>query len=258
MAAEKGIIKNAGVPTTGSKPLVILEKTPRDVSGDFIAKILSSRYYVFEDQSIENVADALAESPHIRALAVVSQELHVKGIIVKAALFELLGQRYCRDVFSKKPITAVMHEVRIFNDDTNIFYLSEVLTEELKLVKSTYFAGTGPDGTYSGIFSTRNLLIYLSDITKKDIKHAVKLQKSLFKEENSFSSGIFEFFALNKMALGVGGDLHFQYKYNESNWIIMLGDVSGKGVSSAFITAAISGILYSYDFSKGLHNLAPV
>ncbi|HBE02933.1 MAG: hypothetical protein A2096_11430 [Spirochaetes bacterium GWF1_41_5] len=255
---ESAALKQAAAAADGRKCTekhdVVFQAEIMELSGETVNKLISSRYYVFSDEETQNIANSIARHDEMRALAVVNRSMIVQGIVIKSELFELLGRPYCRDVFNKRKISEIMHEARCFRKDINIFYLAELVDAEMKSIGVKYFVALDERGKYAGIFSTRNLLIYLSEITKKDIKQAIKLQNSLFKTVNFEKNNFFELFAANNMALGVGGDFHLQYKYSSTNWLIMLGDVSGKGVASAFITSAISGIFYSYDFSGGIYN----
>ncbi|MDC7235614.1 MAG: PP2C family protein-serine/threonine phosphatase [Spirochaetales bacterium] len=53
-------------------------------------------------------------------------------------------------------------------------------------------------------------------------------------------------------AQGVGGDFYLSRKITENDWVIMLCDVSGKGVAASIVTAMLYGITRTYDFKKGL------
>ena len=96
------------------------------------------------------------------------------------------------------------------------------------------------------------MLIYLSDQTKRDISMAQQLQKRIVKERDYFDTNNFEISASANPAKGVGGDFYAVKNYNNTNWIITLCDVSGKGVAASIITSVIWGMMSIFDFNKGL------
>ena len=130
--------------------------------------------------------------------------------------------------------------------------VSEELREEMKLQKETFYAILDQKKRFAGVFSTRGLLIHMSEQNRKDMTLAREVQNSMVKSRHNVLAFGLEVASSFTPAQGVGGDFYMTWKVSENNWVIMLCDVSGKGVAASIVTAMLYGITRTYDFTKGL------
>lgn len=236
--------------TAGPESVIRKAENPRP-QGETIAKIVRNNHYVEADVMILDLADALKSQPDIPALAVVDADANVRGIITRRNLFGTLAKPFGRDLLSSKTVAHIAERVASFNHQRNIFSVAEELSRILHAPEDHFFLLTRDD-RYFGSFSTRDLLIYLSTVTQKDIALARNLQKSLVPERTVLETDRFTIAGMCTMAKGVGGDLYDVRRCGDGEWIIAVCDVSGKGVSASLVTTGISGMINAFDFSAGL------
>lgn len=221
------------------------------VKGHVIGKISSSSYYLDENARIEFLAQELTKNEDISSVGVVNKKQEIVGIIVKRELFDLLGRPYGRDVYYYKTVSLIAKKARTFRFNENIYSVGDKLVEELYQSETKYYLLETTDGKFAGAFSTKDLLMYLSEMSQRDIKFATDIQSRIIQEKN-FESERCKLFGASKMAKGVGGDFYTVKKYNDTNWMISICDVSGKGVPASLVTAVIGGIVGVYDLRNGL------
>lgn len=236
--------------------LKVLQKyIPNSVgSGQAISRIVTQYYYVHQGDKIQDLADDIKEVDTIRAIGVLDDYNKPLGVIVVNELLMLLSRPYGRDVLKNHPVTEVMQQVRVFSSDRHILGVAEEIYIEMKSVKINYFCLTNQDDTFAGIFSTRNMLVYLSEITRVDIVLAKTVQGNIMKEYQHIETPNFEFLGFVCMAKEIGGDFYYIKNYKKNNWIISICDVSGKGIAASLITSVIGGMMNMYDYSKSLAN----
>ena len=227
-------------------------------SGELISKLVSSYNYVYMDENILEVANELYKHVEISALGVINFNNRVEGIIVREELFDLLGKPYGRDIYKNRNISEVMKPTKCFFYESNIFIIAEILKDELHEIDNAYYILVNKNHEFYGIFSTKRILIYLSDITQKDLDLSQRLQLSIVNEEDSLNGEHFETVSISKMAKGVGGDFYTIKKYEDNRWIIAVCDVSGKGISASLLTSLLGGMFNIYDFNNGLKNFIKI
>ena len=224
---------------------------PRKQSGLVIARIAGSFFYVKNTITVSDLADALIGSEDVHAVAVVDEGRRVEGVVIRRELFDLLGKPFGRDLYTHKTVSSVMTRADSFRAGENIFVVSEEISPRLTLPVVTDYVLLTDDGRFAGIFSTRDMLIYLSEITRKDIQLARRLQMSMVKEELYETSERFSVIGSSAMAKGVGGDYYAFKRQDADNWFFTVCDVSGKGMAASLVTSIIGGMLSIYDFSAG-------
>ncbi len=227
---------------------------PHKAPGSVIAKIARSFYYVRESVLVSDLADSLISNENIYAVAVVDDMHKVLGIIVRRELFDLLGKAFGRDLYTHKTVRSVMSGAGTFHVHDHIFAVAEQIAPFLNNPLVTDYVLVNDDGGFAGIFSTRDMLIYLSEITQRDIEMARRLQMSMVKEETCETNEYFSIIGSSVMARGVGGDFYALKKYDRDNWFITVCDVSGKGMSASLVSSIIGGMLSLYDFSAGIRH----
>lgn len=218
---------------------------------DSISTLAKSYYYVYYDVKINDVALDLEENPNIYVLAVLNKNHTIKGVVSRKDLFNILGKKYGRDIYHFQQISTLAKEVKQFKAKKNIFKIAELLNDDLHQYVNNYYA-LHLNSLFYGIFSTKDLLIYLSHITQIDMKLAKQVQSNIVNEQKSVTTRTFTLAGTIKMARGIGGDFYKILNYDEYKWLITICDVSGKGISAALVTGIIGGMAAAFNFKKGI------
>ncbi|QEN08715.1 CBS domain-containing protein [Oceanispirochaeta crateris] len=222
-------------------------------SGFTVARLLSSQFYVEEDLPIQDLVTLFNEKgSEVNAVGVVSGENEFKGIIIRKELMKLISRPFGIDVLKKKPVSKVTISPGIFHLKTALQTVSEELKHDMKLQKESFYAVLDNHDRFAGIFSTRDLLIHMSDQNRMDMNLARDVQNSMVKNRHNVLAFGLEVASSFTPAQGVGGDFYLTRKISGSEWVIILCDVSGKGVAASIVTAMLYGITRTYDFGKGI------
>lgn len=216
-----------------------------------ISRIASSYKYCRANTRTYQLADALTADKTAMAVAVVDDQMNVVGIVIRKEFLTIMVRPYARDVFRNDPVSEIMQEAATFFVDANIFSVAEGLGATLQSQEISYFVLEDRHRKYAGVFSTQDMLVYLSNLTTTDIQLARQLQARIVKEREFIVGDEFEFVGVSNAAKGVGGDYYEIRHIREGKWIVALCDVSGKGVAASIVTATIWGMMNMYDFSAG-------
>jgi phosphoserine phosphatase RsbU/P len=217
-----------------------------------ITKIVSSPYYVYGAAKVLDVYDDLRGMEHVHAIGVVDEKMQTLGIILRMEFFSMLSRPFGRDVMKSKLILEAISGAELVDSETNLFTVAENIKYRMREPGDSYFVVTDRKKQFKGIFSTKDMLIYLSDMTQNDITLARKLQSRLVRESDFITGKNFEFVATAISAKGVAGDFYAIRKYGKQNWIISVCDVSGKGIAASIITSVLWGMINIYDFRNGM------
>lgn len=221
----------------------VLKKIETESSrGETIAKIVSDIYYVDQNTQIGELSVALVQGDGIEALGVVDEKGRVVGLLDRLELYNLLGRPFGLDVLKKKSVSELMQDAIRFHYERNIFSVSDIIDENLRNPRKEFFLLVDEESRFKGIFSTVDMLMYLSDITKKDIALARALQNRVVKEEELIEGEGFSLINSSQMAKGVGGDFYACDHYAPEKVFLSVCDVSGKGVAASLLTSAMWGI----------------
>ncbi len=231
---------------------VLMELHPAKTRSMSIGNLARSLYYVRESAFITDLVDDLSDRESVFALGVVDDEMHTVGIVVRRELFDIMGRQYGRDLYRNKRVERVMQPAAVFDAERNILSVEEELAGILYGTNNRYFTLSDHLGRFTGVFSTRDMLIFLSQLTKRDIDLARRLQSSIVPGEYAFQGEKVGVAAGSVMAKGVGGDYYFLKRYDQENWAIMLCDVSGKGIAASLVSAIVGGMASVYDFTAGM------
>ena len=235
-----------------SSGLKTITKATKDKQhGEIIGKIASAFYYSRYDSSVLEIAEDMEKINDIQAIVITDKSGHVTGLIERKVLFDFLSKPFGRDLYHSKTAGEICSDCMVYDFQNNIYTIAEEIEEKHGLKNDIYFA-ISKKGKFYGIFSTKDILIYLSGITQKDIQLARKLQSNIVKEDLMFENNSFSVYAVNRSAKGVSGDFYDVREYVEGRWLFTLCDVSGKGVSASLVTAAIGGLFSAYNFSSGI------
>lgn len=217
-----------------------------------ILKLAKNRWYVTEDANLLDLADDLAIWTGIQAVGVISAQGKVAGIIARRDIFDLLGRPFGRDVLKREPVSKVAQVTPIFHVDSNIFNVSEEIGTTQDTQEIRFFPLRTGTGEFAGIFSSQDLMLYLSDLARKDVALAAQIQGRIVKEYTHLDQDRFELVAASLPAKGVGGDFCHVRQLPDDSWFSCVCDVSGKGMSACLITTAIWSIIQSGGCSRGL------
>lgn len=235
---------------------IIIRSLPKEkCHTQSIRKIAWNLYYIDQDLLVNDLMDAFNENEHITAVGVVDGDMKIVGIIVRNEISSLLSRPYGRDVLRKNTAGDMCVQARRFNIHQNIFSIAEEIDDEMKAPGISYYLLEDDGGVYRGIFSTKAMLIYLSNLTTQDIATARRLQSRVVKEREYIDTDYLEILASSSPAKGVGGDFYSINKYSDSNWLCCICDVSGKGVAASVITSVLWGIMSIYRYERGLRSL---
>jgi len=225
---------------------------PNKKPGEVIAKLASSRMFILQEASVYALAAGMEKNPGTFAVGVVNDEDKPVGIVLRRELFDNLGRMYGRDLYKRKLVPELMKTPQLIRDDTSIFSVADNLAEELRKGTSIYYVLVDGSGHYSGIFSTTDLLIYLSNITARDISLARRLQRAIVKECFSFAGERTSIVGSSAMAKEVGGDFYVVKRLTGGKLLIAVCDVSGKGIAASLITAVLGGFFDGYTASNSV------
>jgi sigma-B regulation protein RsbU (phosphoserine phosphatase) len=239
------------IESSEGKKVLLLARTFKE-QGETIHKLASSRWYVKSDTNLLDLADDLTEDQGIQAVGVVNEDGVCVGLINRRDLFDLLSRPFGRDVMRREQVDRVVVNQEAIYFDTNIFTVSERLNQFDHRGEVHYFPLKSGTGEFAGLFSSQDLLIYLSDMTQQDIALARAIQNRVVKEFSFLEKKQFEFVASSIMAKGVGGDFYHAKNYSPERWFFTLCDVSGKGVSASLITSALWGTIKVFDNRRGI------
>jgi sigma-B regulation protein RsbU (phosphoserine phosphatase) len=246
----------AKIETHSNNP-VIQEMDKKNVRGEIIGKLISSRYFVKKDLKIKELVEALNQNPAISEVVVIDEHNSPRGVIMRKRLFNLLGRPFGKEVLENKQISEFMGDnhlnslitrVPVFHHDRNIFSVVNELGNTLQTTDIQRYLVVHGEDRFAGVLTNIDILFHLSSITQKDIKTAKRLQDSIVRHTSYEKAENFEVCALSAMAREVGGDFYISREYAPQKWMFSVCDVSGKGVSAALVTAVLGGVFSMYDF----------
>ncbi len=216
-----------------------------------IGKIVSSLYFVYDDEKVTDLAQDLDKNKEIQALGVIDRQGQIKGIIVRNELFSLLGKPYGYDIVRHKTISKFIKTAVMFSYENSILTVAEEMKQALNSKDTEYYILFREGKKYAGVFSSIDMMIYLSFMTQRDIQLARTLQQKIVKEDYFIKNEYFQFCGASRMAKDIGGDYYHMINYDEGKWLITICDVCGKGVAASLVSTSISGMLSVYNFKNG-------
>ncbi len=216
-----------------------------------IGKIISSLYYVNDDEKVIDLAFDLDKNIEIQAVGVVDGKENIKGIVIRKELFNILGKPYGQDILKHKTVDKFKTLPRMFGFDRNILSVAEEIQDTLSSTFSESFAVSREGNKFAGIFTSIDMMMYLSMITQRDMQLARDLQSKIVKRDFSIDKEHFKMSCASYMAKGIGGDYYSITNFEKSKWFITICDVCGKGLAASLVSTSISGMLNIYDFKNG-------
>jgi sigma-B regulation protein RsbU (phosphoserine phosphatase) len=176
------------------------------------------------------------------------------GVIVREELFSLLGRLYGRDVLRNREVSRVLRRTKAFSFDQNIFAVADALFKDGYGTTNEHYLLVNDRNEFEGVFSTRDLLVYLSEMTRRDVALARALQKRIVREHEVVTRPAFHLIAGSLMAQEIGGDFYAVREYRPGHWAMAVCDVSGKGIAASLLTSVLGGMFSIFDFSNGVRS----
>lgn len=225
-----------------SKPKTPIEGT--------ISTLISSTWYVSVTDDPLDIVDDLSRAESIEAIGVVNTNGRSIGIIVREKLLKEVSRPYGRDLLSRKTVTDILTESPQFSWTENIFTVAEQVNQTDRTV--LYYLLHDEEEQFVGIFSSWDLVIFLSKLTREDISLAQKIQRGLIKEMYFHRDGDYEFAYSSLMAKGIGGDFIGIKQVSPNRYVGSICDVAGKGIAASLVSSTIAGMLEAFDNRKKL------
>jgi sigma-B regulation protein RsbU (phosphoserine phosphatase) len=220
-----------------------------------VGAIASGKYYVHESCLIEDLVSEMNTHETLLAVGMIDDDGRVLGIIIRRELFNLLGRSYGGEFVRNRTVGKLARDVKRFRFDTNIFSVAENISEEIRDTTIHHFLLEAADGSFAGTFSTRDILLHLSDITKQDLSTAMMIQHRIVPAKGKIRGKKLEAAASVQMAKGVGGDFYAMQEYAAGRYFLCIADVSGKGMAASLITSIMGALVQSHEFADGIPNL---
>lgn len=231
----------------------LLRRLPnKRINNQSVARLASSFVYVYHDERVFDLLDAMRNEESLQAVGVVDREDHVVGIVIRRDFFGTMARPYAQDVFRNHPVREIMSVPRMFSGDANLFTVADQIDTDMRRPGVSFYLLTYSENRFAGVFSSQDMLVYLSHITQSDIALARKLQSRIVREREFVVGKRIEVIAASRTAKGVGGDFYEIREYSPGRWIVAMCDVSGKGVAASIITSVLWGMMSIYDFKDGM------
>jgi len=220
-----------------------------------ISSIASCFYCVHKDTLIGDVVEELNTHESLLAIGMVGDDNEALGVIVRRELFNLLGRSFGEDAARDMPVSRIAKVTGIYREDANTITVSGQIAGEMEKPTLRFFLISDSDGKFAGIFSTRDIMMHLAAITRKDLDTAGTIQSRIVPEKTFMAEGRVETGASTQMAMGVGGDFYSIRSFADNKWFLLTADVSGKGMGASLLTSIAGGFIHMYDFSGGIKQL---
>jgi sigma-B regulation protein RsbU (phosphoserine phosphatase) len=234
---------------------VLFSTRPEKIYGSSLLRVADAFEWVPDDFRVTDLAEAFQTQDDRMVVGVCDGQGRALGIVSRVHLFNLLGKPFGREILSRKPVAEICQTVETFDMNTNLFQAAERLQTSMDRTALHHYLLTDSEGRFRGIFSSKDLLAYLSKITQEDIHLAAQLQERLVKSRLSESGTGWALEAFSQSAKGLGGDFYHVMPLPGGKLFLALGDVSGKGVAASVLTSLLWGVLQFYDYRKGLKKL---
>jgi serine phosphatase RsbU (regulator of sigma subunit) len=115
-----------------------------------------------------------------------------------------------------------------------------------------YFLLKDAESRFRGVFSTKDMLIHLSDMLRRDVAAVRTFQAKVVPERVELRRGPLDLAGFSRPAKEAGGDYYAFRELPGSSVLALIADVSGKGVGASYFTAACAACADSFDFRAGL------
>jgi phosphoserine phosphatase RsbU/P len=216
-----------------------------------IAKIASSFLHMEKGTPVYRLLEELRE-PYEHAVAIIDADGRVCGIIVPQDLVEILGKPFGRDFLKRQNVEDIMRDAVTFPEDEYIPGILDRIGGDLESNADCRYVLVDTEGKFVGHVTSRDILVYAMNSHLQELEVAATIQARLVPPCLTSRSESVSITCSSVMAQGVGGDYYYVREYLPGEWFFCLCDISGKGMSAAIITAALSGFMFNADFTAPL------
>jgi phosphoserine phosphatase RsbU/P len=237
----------------GESAIVLMAEASK-AQGACVARIIESPAFVDGRASAKDLASALRGEPQLRVLGVI-EDGAFSGVLDRDAFFTALGRPYGWDILSKETAASFAAPVRTFREHENVFSVAAAIKEDIEGGIEEYYGVLSDGGAFRGVFSVRAMLLYLAQLSQKDIEMAGTLQERLVSPRHTTEDERYNFRAYSRAAKGMGGDFYFHKRIGRQRFFVAVGDVSGKGAAASIVTSLLWGMFRMFDFRRGMKAL---
>jgi len=216
-----------------------------------IMKLAVNRWFVQAQETLANLAEDLQNYPGIQAVGVI-QDDKVIGVVQRKDIFNVLGRPFGKDMINRDTVVKITNNTRSFHSDANIHMVSDELLKEIQHEDNLFFPITSASNEFVGLFSSRDLLLHLSDQARKDGIFANAILQRISKELHHVEQESFELVCSTTLSRGLANDFCWAHQFSDERWFITVCDISGKGMGTSLVHNALWGIFSSFDFRKGI------
>lgn len=228
---------------------------PETVSAELICRRVSSHHYITSDNTVETVAGIFDINPGIHALGVVDQSGKALGLIIKAELLALIGQRYGRELYLKKSVSEIIKSVNLIYYKRNTFSVIDEINDDFKSTDNIFYILVDSENNFKGYFSSFDLVLFLSDMMRRELNAARMVHSAIMKDEIDLNTENLSVSGSTLFAGETGGDFEYIREIGDNRLFISLCDVSGKGLNAGLIAVAVSSMYAVYNFNEGISEL---
>lgn len=240
----------SSAPSAALAALALAERPT--ATGNQISRLASSLYWVRSDAPISALVEDLTPREDLFSVGVVNEDDEAVGLIIRRELFDLLGRPYGRELVEKGRVSSITRYAKSFPPDAHVLSVAEAVTEDMKSALIQYFLLKDAESRFCGVFSTKDMLIHLSDMLRRDVATVRSFQAKVVPERSDLRVKTVEFAGFSRPAKEAGGDYYTFRELPNGSILALIADVSGKGVGASYFTAACAACADVFDFSLGL------
>ncbi len=228
---------------------------PEKVNGELICKRAASMNYISNDNTVNDVAEIFNNSKTLKALGVTDSSGIVLGIIIRNELFDLIGQKFGREIYMNRKVDEIIKTVDMIYYKRNTFSVINEISDELKSSENRYYILVDSENSFKGVISSFDLVLFLSELMTRELKAAHKVHSAIVKDAINITTEYISVSGSTEMAGETGGDFQYIRRISKDRLFVSLCDVSGKGLNAGLISVAVSSMYAAYDFDKGISAL---
>jgi hypothetical protein len=205
--------------------------------------LISNPFAIAHDTPHLLLSEDLIANPEIEALGVINEtDNSLVGFVSRHAWAESIATSMVENNGVNRSLDALINDCPSLPESIDPLDVwdkdgIDQLNEEM------WFSVVDANEKFLGLFSSKDLLKYLSKLLLDDINLAGRIQGRINKRSDAFELANYAVGAFSLPAKNVGGDLVFIKSLGKNAFIFSLFDVSGKGNSASLVTAILYGIL---------------
>ncbi|MBQ9495141.1 MAG: SpoIIE family protein phosphatase [Treponema sp.] len=201
--------------------------------------------------SIDTVVELFKNNSELNAVPVEEYD-RVVGVIDRKTAAEATNTAWKR--FTAK--NAIDYTTRV----STILYAQDFIETSLQKVSEInretniiYFPVFNNRSFY-GIVSLDSFLTRIAKIREQDLEKASIIQQGFLPNEAVVRQLPYKFYAWNKMANALGGDIYQIYKLSDTESLVCCFDISGKNVAASLLTIAVNSFFKTLEIYPPAEN----